>query len=70
LAKLYSWRQVAKALTKLGYRLERQRGSHMIFKKDGKTVPIPRDNEIGPGLIGAVAAEIGMAKQDFERLIE
>ncbi len=70
MAKLYSWRQVARALNKLGFRVERQRGSHMIFKKSEKTVPVPRDDEIGPGLISAMAAEMGMSKETFEKLLD
>lgn len=69
MVKLYSWRQVARALNKLGFRVVRQRGSHIIFKKAGKTVPVPRDDEIGPGLIIAIAAEIGISKQEFEELL-
>lgn len=56
MARFCSWRKVAKALNRLGFRPVRQRGSHIIFKKEGKTVPVPRDEEIGPGLIGAIAA--------------
>jgi mRNA interferase HicA len=69
-SKFYSWRKVARALTKLGFRVARQRGSHIIFKDDGKTVPVPRDEEIGPGLIGAIAAEIGMSREEFEKLLD
>lgn len=67
--KLYSWKEVAKALSKLGFHVERQRGSHIIFKSTDKTVPVPRDDELGPGLIGAIAAEIGMSKKEFEKLL-
>jgi len=41
----------------------------VIFKKEGKTVPFPRDDEIGPGLIGAIAAEIGVSREEFEKLL-
>lgn len=68
--KRYSWRKVAKALNGLGFRVTRERGSHIIFKKEEKMVPVPRDEEIGPGLIGAIAAEIGMTKEEFEKLLE
>ena len=68
--KLYSWRAVAKALNGLGFRIVRERGSHMIFKKEEKAVPVPRDDEIGPGLIGATAAEVGMSREDLERLLD
>ena len=57
-------------MRKLGFQVVRQRGSHIIFKKDGKTVPVPRDDEIGPGLIGAIAAEIGASREEFERLLD
>lgn len=68
--RLYSWREVAKALTKLGFHVERQRGSHIIFKSLVKTVPVPRDEELGPGLIGAIAAEIGISRKEFEKLLD
>jgi len=42
----------------------------MVFTKAEKIVPVPRDDELGPGLIGAIAAEIGMSKEDFERLLD
>lgn len=59
-----------KALSELGFQFSRQRGSHMVFTKAEKIVPVPRDDELGPGLIGAIAAEIGMSKEDFERLLD
>ncbi len=68
--KLYSWRQVAKGLNKLGFQVERQRRSHIIFKSKDKTVPVPRDDELGPGLIRAIAAEIGISKEEFENLMK
>jgi predicted RNA binding protein YcfA (HicA-like mRNA interferase family) len=61
---------VAKALRELGFQVERQRGSHIIFKSKDKTVPVPRDDELGPGLIGAIAAEIRIPKEEFENLTD
>ena len=58
-------------MNKLGFRVERPRGSHiMIFKKEGKTVPIPRDEEIGPGLVGIIAAEVGISREEFQKLLD
>ncbi|MBR2833094.1 MAG: type II toxin-antitoxin system HicA family toxin [Bacilli bacterium] len=34
-------KKVVKVLEKEGWKLDRQKGSHMIFKKDNKTCPIP-----------------------------
>ena len=42
----------------------------MIFKSKDKTVPVPSDDELGPGLVGAIAAEIGMTKEEFEALMD
>ena len=66
----HSWRAVAKALRILGFHVVRQRGSHIIFKREGKMIPVPRDDEIGPGLIVAISAELGMSKEDFEKLLD
>jgi predicted RNA binding protein YcfA (HicA-like mRNA interferase family) len=57
-------------LGSLGFHAARQRESHIIFKKGEKMVPVPRDEEIGPGLIGAIAAEIGMSREEFEKLLD
>lgn len=57
-------------MEKLGFHAVRQRGSHIIFKKDETMVPVPRDDEIGPGLPGAIATEIGMSRKEFEALLE
>jgi len=37
----HNWRDVLKVLTKFGYVLDRQRGSHMILKKDSRLKPVP-----------------------------
>ena len=57
-------------MNKLGFGVERQRGSHIIFKKEGKSVPIPRDEEIGPGLVGIIAAEVGISREEFQKLLD
>jgi len=50
--------------------MPRQRGSRVTFKKEEKMVPVPRDDEIGPGLVGAIAAEIGMTREEFEKPLD
>ena len=34
-------KRVVKALEKDGWKLDRQKGSHMIYKKNGKVCPLP-----------------------------
>jgi predicted RNA binding protein YcfA (HicA-like mRNA interferase family) len=64
-----SWREVVKALNRAGYRVVRQRGSHIFVAKDDVVVPVPRHDEIKRGTLMAIIAEAGMTKEEFLRLI-
>jgi len=48
---LLSWREVVKALGKVGFQVERQRGSHLILVKNERIVPIPKHDQIKKGLL-------------------
>jgi len=43
---LLSWREVVKVLVKAGFRVVRQKGSHLILVKNEYVVPIPKHKEI------------------------
>lgn len=49
----YSYREVVKALSKLGFRAVRQKGSHVVlkgfFKEKKRTVVVPKHKEIAVG---------------------
>jgi predicted RNA binding protein YcfA (HicA-like mRNA interferase family) len=67
---LLSWREVIKALNKIGFVAARQRGSHIILVKDERVVPVPRHNQIKRGLLLEIIAEAGMTKEQFLKLLE
>ncbi len=48
---LLSWREVVKALGKVGFKVDRQKGSHIVLVKDEFIVPVPRHAEIKRGLL-------------------
>jgi predicted RNA binding protein YcfA (HicA-like mRNA interferase family) len=48
---LLSWREVVKALGRAGFKIARQKGSHIILVKDERIVPVPRHGEIKRGLL-------------------
>jgi predicted RNA binding protein YcfA (HicA-like mRNA interferase family) len=48
---LLSWREVVKALAKIGFTAGRQKGSHIILIKDERVVPVPRHDQIERGLL-------------------
>jgi predicted RNA binding protein YcfA (HicA-like mRNA interferase family) len=64
-----SWREVVKALNRAGYRVVRQRGSHIFVAKDDVVVPVPRHSEIKRGTLMAIIAEAGMTKDEFLSLL-
>ena len=66
---LLSWREVIKALNKIGFVVARQKGSHIILVKDDRVVPVPRHDQIKRGLLLEIIAEAGMAKEEFLKLL-
>lgn len=62
---LLSWREVIKVLSKVGFQVERQRGSHLILVKNERIVPIPKHEQIKKGLLMAIIEEAGLTKEEF-----
>ena len=67
---LLSWREVVKALEKAGFRVARQKGSHLILVKSDCVLPIPRHDEIKRGLLLAIIEEAGLTKAEFLDLLK
>lgn len=72
--KPYSYRDVVKALDKLGFRVVRQRGSHLVlkgfFKEKKRTVVVPRRKEIAIGTLRGILFQAGLTVEEFLKLIE
>jgi predicted RNA binding protein YcfA (HicA-like mRNA interferase family) len=66
---LLSWREVVKALAKVGFQIARQKGSHLILIKNDTIIPVPKHKEIKRGLLMEIIAEAGLTKEDFLKLI-
>jgi predicted RNA binding protein YcfA (HicA-like mRNA interferase family) len=65
--------KVIKVLVRLGFKPVRQRGSHVILKReDGKVivVPVHRGEEIGRGLLSKIIKDAGLTREEFLRLLE
>ena len=69
-----SGRDVIKILSKQGFAVARQKGSHIILVKeseDGKTgVVVPNHKEIDKGTLLEIIRQSGMTKEDFLKMIE
>jgi len=66
---LTSWREVVKALEKIGFHSARQRGSHMVLRRDGKLVVVPRHDEIDRGTLSAIILQAGLTREEFLKLL-
>ena len=61
-------KDVVAVLVKLGFIVERQRGSHLFIKhSDGRAtvVPIHAGENIGPGLFAKILRDVALSREDF-----
>ena len=67
-----SWREVARALQRAGFFLDRQRGSHMFYYLPGttRTVVVPRHREIKSGTLREILREADLSRDEFRRLLD
>ena len=66
--KPQSPQKVIKALSKLGFKIVRKRGSHVVLKhSDGRltVVPMHPGEDIGTGLLNKIIKDTGLSKEEF-----
>ena len=64
--------KVIKALSKLGFKIVRKHGSHVVLKHpDGRltVVPVHPGEEIGIGLLNKIIKDTGLSKEEFLAVI-
>ena len=66
------WRGVDRNLRAAGFRPERQRGSHIKFRRDddrgARTVIVPRHSGIDAGTLGSILRQAGITRREFDEL--
>ncbi|MFW6057045.1 MAG: type II toxin-antitoxin system HicA family toxin [Chloroflexota bacterium] len=64
-----SWQDIADALQRASFKLDRQKGSHMVFvhSESNRTVVVPRHAELKPGTVRAILREAGLGREDLGR---
>jgi predicted RNA binding protein YcfA (HicA-like mRNA interferase family) len=68
-----SGRRVVKALESVGYRIDRQRGSHIVVRHDNppyRRLTIPDHAEIAKGTLRAIIRQAGMTVEEFKTLLQ
>ncbi|HLD05570.1 MAG TPA: type II toxin-antitoxin system HicA family toxin [Candidatus Nanoarchaeia archaeon] len=68
-----SGQEVVKILSKIGFSVARQKGSHMILTKhtpEGKkAVVVPNHKEVDKGTLLEIIRQAGLKKEDFLKLL-
>lgn len=66
-----SGRDCAKALSKIGYYLKRQHGSHMILRRDNpfSQVVVPDHKELDRGTLRAIIRQADLSVSEFVSLL-
>lgn len=65
--------KIIKALSKLGYEIDHQTGSHVILRhKDPpyRRLTIPNHKELAKGTLRAIIKQSGLAKEEFLKLLK
>lgn len=68
-----SGREVVKALARIGYEQDRQRGSHIILRQNSyphRRITVPNHKEIAKGTLRAIIREAGLTVDEFKALLQ
>lgn len=67
-----SGREVVKALEKVGYVFDRQRGSHVILRQQNaphRRLTVPDHKEVAKGTLRAIIRQAGLTVEEFNDLL-
>jgi predicted RNA binding protein YcfA (HicA-like mRNA interferase family) len=66
----YKFKEIERKLKKLGFRISRQSGSHVIFVKGSTLIPVPNHpgKDISPGVERAIIRQCGLTRESFRKL--
>ncbi len=63
--------QAVKAFQRAGWRVDRQKGSHVVLLKSGHiaSLSVPQHPELAPGTLRALIRAAGMSLEEFTGLL-
>lgn len=67
-----SGREIVKALNKLGYDFDRQRGSHIILRQSVypfRRIVVPDHKEVAKGTLRGIIRQVGLTLEEFKDLL-
>ena len=57
--------KVAKALERLGFIRQRQKGSHLVMRRGGNVCVVPMHREVDQGTLRGVLRQAGISPEEF-----
>ena len=57
--------KVAKALERLGFTRQRQKGSHLVMHRDGSVCVVPMHREVDQGTLRGILRQAGISPKEF-----
>jgi predicted RNA binding protein YcfA (HicA-like mRNA interferase family) len=67
-----SGRKVVTALSKAGYKKDRQKGSHIVLRQveaPHRRIVVPDHGEVAKGTLRAIIKQTGLTVEEFEELL-
>ena len=61
--------EAIRALERLGFSVVRQRGSHIVLRKDSSGCVIPNHQELKVGTLAGILKQAGVSPDDFIRAL-
>jgi predicted RNA binding protein YcfA (HicA-like mRNA interferase family) len=62
---IVSGMEMIKYLTKKGFTVTRQKGSHVVLRSGDRRVTVPLHNELDRGTLLAILEKAGISKEEF-----
>jgi predicted RNA binding protein YcfA (HicA-like mRNA interferase family) len=71
LSKTFAGKQIVKALRRLGYVVDHQRGSHIFMHNLEKNISVivPNHKEIKKGTLNNIIKKVGLTIDDLKKLL-
>ena len=71
MSKVFSGREVVKALHRLGFVVDHQRGSHIFLHNLERniSVVIPNHKELNKGTLNSIFKKVGITVEDLKKLV-
>lgn len=66
---IISGKDAVKALSKLGFSIKRQKGSHIVLQKDSRIFTVPLHSTLKKGTLHAILKQSNISLEELKRYI-